>query len=408
MGNTNKEFKNLLDDTLPLVAIELNPERACLASICEFLCDGRFYCVFPENIESYNNNILKISSMNNVVSYRFSLKKRIFFVQESLKKILQDNVDPPETIDGFFKDLLDVEGSYVEVIAPISGIFLDEQDGFSLSIFKFGRIKNLKYPLIDDINAEYISISIEENYDDDLAIEKAITAFSDFTRLIFFVLGKFDGTISIKTGLPLYKNMSDATMHTYTSSYQILNENGECRRDTINNFFLDRVRINNSIKDENPDFFKLWDIFSRMYNKENVNDIEKRIMNSALSLGEAASSHNLRDSTIYTCIALETLLSYDEGSIFQRSIGDKIGDMLAFIIGKNVNDRLDISRRFKKFYGLRSAIVHGGNAILKNDYIEISLLLRNAISELLDNKKFEKISKIEDLYNELKIAQYSY
>lgn len=136
--------------------------------------------------------------------------------------------------------------------------------------------------------------------------------------------------------------------------------------------------------------------------------MESRLLNASIAIGESALSRNTKNSIIYTSMALEILFSYDEGSLFQKSIGDKLSDTFAFIVGTDKDSRLKASKAVKEFYRLRSALVHGGDTKTNNDYIVFNIFLRSIINELLNNKKYENIKKIEDLYNMVKEAQYSY
>ncbi|MBL0909989.1 hypothetical protein G5645_18465 [Pectobacterium carotovorum] len=116
----------------------------------------------------------------------------------------------------------------------------------------------------------------------------------------------------------------------------------------------------------------------------------------------------MRNSIIYTCISLEILFSFDEGSLFQKSISDKLSDIFVFIVATDPQSRMKTSSFIKKFYGLRSALVHRGNKKMNNDYISINILLHPAINELINNPKYSNIKNIENLYDMVKEAQYSY
>ena len=136
--------------------------------------------------------------------------------------------------------------------------------------------------------------------------------------------------------------------------------------------------------------------------------MEKRLLNASISIGESALSKNIKNSIIYTSMGLEILFSLDESSLFQKSISDKLADTFAFIVGTDKETRLDASKAIKTFYNLRSALVHGGNAKVNNDYMVINLYLRAIINELLNNEKYANIKTINDLYAMVKEAQYSY
>lgn len=61
--------------------------------------------------------------------------------------------------------------------------------------------------------------------------------------------------------------------------------------------------------------------------------MESRLLNASIAIGESALSRNTKNSIIYTSMALEILFSYDECLLFQKSIGDKLSDTFAFIVG---------------------------------------------------------------------------
>jgi hypothetical protein len=226
--------------------------------------------------------------------------------------------------------------------------------------------------------------------------------------LIVFISGKNDKKILIKTGLPSYPSLSHDRMYVETSSYQILDTMDQKFPATnINNTYFEKIPIDNKFFYDNDDFKKLWEIYKDRDSK-NVSSIENRILNASIALGESALSKNTKNSIIYTSMALEILFSYDEGSLFQKSIGDKLADTFAFMVGTNKESRINASKELKKFYSLRSALVHGGDTKMNNDYIIFNIFLRAIIKELLNNEKYKHIKKIEDLYSMVKEAQYSY
>ena len=107
-------------------------------------------------------------------------------------------------------------------------------------------------------------------------------------------------------------------------------------------------------------------------------------------------------------MAFEILFSFDEGSLFQKSIGDRLADTFAFIVAKDKEARLQTIKSVKSFYRLRSALVHGGDSKVNNDYIIFNRLLSAAISELLNNVKYKDVKNIDALYEMVKDAQNSY
>ncbi|MPL66249.1 hypothetical protein SDC9_11918 [bioreactor metagenome] len=55
--------------------------------------------------------------------------------------------------------------------------------------------------------------------------------------------------------------------------------------------------------------------------------------------------------------------------LFQKSIGNTLADTFAFIVATDKESRLNTIKAVKEFYRLRSALVHGGDTKVNNDYI---------------------------------------
>ncbi|UOB56993.1 HEPN domain-containing protein [Burkholderia pyrrocinia] len=254
----------------------------------------------------------------------------------------------------------------------------------------------------------YVSVGITDIYDNTIAITKAEVAFLDFARLVVFLSGKLDRSVRIKTGLPLYADLSHERMYVNTSSYQILDEAGNLESSSVTNKHLEKIPVNNDFFCKNEQFGKLWSLYERRHEGSKLTDIESRILNCALALGESSMTTDTRNSIIYTCISLETLLSFDEGSLFQKSIGEKLSDLFSFIVAKDIDSRLLVSKLLKNVYSMRSAIVHGGDKKLSNENLSINMLARAAINELINDDRFNDITNISQLNNKLKIAQNSY
>jgi hypothetical protein len=255
-----------------------------------------------------------------------------------------------------------------------------------------------------------IKIKITESYDNTASINLAQDAFNDFIRLIFFFAGRQDNSVFIKTGLPAYPSYSHQQMYVDTSSYQVETEDSNFGGASINNKIVEKIPVNNDFFSKNEKFSEIWHIYNRRINGGKLSDFKSRILNCALAIGEAirSGSQNTKNSIIYTCISLEILLSYDDGSLFQKSIADRLADTFSFIIAKDKETRISTGVLLKKVYGMRSALVHGGNKEISGDYTAIIELTRAAIGELLTNEKYKNISKIDSLYAMVKDAQNSY
>lgn len=398
----------LLNEVLNKFDVSLNPD---VVSPIIYKFDENFIYLKDDSITHLQSLLEKIYIDNKEIKSRFSREEIYKYVksQAALKRS-ENKFFEASDVTLFFREYLNIEPRRCEVVAPISGIRLDHGKEIEISVFK---IKKRSPSEVD--NSEYhISVTIDEIYDNKIAIELARNKFLDFIRIVSFISGRNDDSVYIRTGFPLLVSMTHQQMYIESSSYTVntLEENIEkVNSSYLGNIFLEnkianKIPLDNPFFCENEDFKGIWDIYSEKNSKKR--SIKKRILNAAISIGESALSRNEKNSILYTSMAFEILFSLDENALFQKSIGDKLADTLAFIIANNKESRLNVIRDVKKFYGLRSALVHGGDANINKDYIYFNTLLSMAISELLNNTKYTGVRNIEDLYEMVREAQNSY
>jgi len=363
-----------------------------------------------ENIEQFNVSLEKIYSINNNIYTKFTRKKIYKFIEDELVKKKKANKIFSGLDEELFFSLFEKQKPYKKyIIAPISGIRLDNVDKINISIFEIGKASQLKSILSNDADGYYIAVQIDNIYDDLIAIEEAKNKFLDFIRLIVFLSGKNDKKILIKTGLPSYPSMSHEQMYVETSSYHITeNIQDDFPSSQTNSIYLEKIPVDNPFFCKNENFIKLWEIYEKKHSSKTPSKMEARLLSASIAIGESALSKNVKNSIIYTSMAFEILFSFDEGSLFQKSIGDRLADTFAFVVAKDKKTRLETIKSVKEFYRLRSALVHGGDKKINNDYVVFNMLLSAVISELLNNEKYKNVKKIDDLYEMVREAQNSY
>lgn len=360
------------------------------------------------DFDSFNDCMESLIRLDKNISNRFSRETINEFIINKIKSMKIKNNKFDTNLKTFFAELNDIEPKTLYVTAPISGIRLDYGcREFQLSVFNFGYLDDLKMPLsIED--GMYIQVEIRNICDNKLAIQKAEDAFLDFAKLIVFLSGKVDRSIFINTGLPLRPSVSHEQMYVNSSSFQVTSNKRGFEFENISNVIREKIPVNNDLLIKNKYFSLLWDLYKKNLYGDKLTDIESRVLNSALAVGESSMTPDLKNSVIYTCIALEILFSFDEGSIFQKSIGEKLADMLSFVVAKDKESRLSTGKLTKKVYGMRSAIVHGGNKNLTNKNLDVNVLLRSAINQILNSERFKGVNSISDMNSMLKEAQNSY
>lgn len=364
--------------------------------------------VSNENYGKFSLNVESIYSFSETIFTRFTRKKIYKYIEDELVKYKKKNEFFTEDVSSVFFRQFEEQKAYSKyIIAPISGIRLDHTQKIKISIFEIGKSTQLKSILSNDPDGYYIAVKIDDIYDDLVAIDEAKNKFSDFIRLIVFISGRNDKKIFIKTGLPSYPSVSHQQMYVETSSYHAADSiENEFPNSSISNTYVEKIPVDNDFFCKNESFAAIWDIYKKQGAKNNT--LEKRLLNASIAIGESALSRNIKNSIIYTSMAFEILFSFDDGSLFQKSIGDRLADTFAFIVAKNKESRLEAIKSVKSFYRLRSALVHGGDSKVNDDYILFNQLLSAAISELLNNDKYKNVKSIDSLYAMVKDAQNSY
>ncbi len=403
------KLHELLNKSLSLIEVGITSEAGIAHAKSWFSKDEVLY-ISQKNIEQFNQILEQIYSLNKNIYTRFTKQKIYKFIEDEIvKQKKAQNLFSEKISKEFFKIFEEQEPYSKYIIAPISGIRLDSVNKVNISIFEIGKQSSLNSLLSNDIDGYYIAVKIDDIYDDLIAIEEAKNKFLDFIRLIVFLSGKNDKKILIKTGLPSYPNLSHEQMYVETSSYQITqNLEDEFPSSTMNNIHLEKIPVDNDFFCKHENFIKIWDLYEKKHFNKKISKMEIRLLNAAIAIGESALSKNIKNSIIYTSMAFEILFSFDEGSLFQKSIGDRLADTFAFIVATDKESRLNTIKAVKEFYRLRSALVHGGDTKVNNDYIIFNSLLSAVISELLNSEKYKNVKSIDNLYQMVKEAQNSY
>lgn len=400
----NMKFDEIINKLLSVVVSGSREEA--LRSSKNWLSQDR--SLYVTDAETFNSSLEKLYEFNGKVSSRFSRKTVFDYISKQVPRL--KSTDNSQTIEAeeFYKDFLVAKPKSVTVKSPISGIRLDNcVREFSLGDYKFGFMGDLTIPMSNE-SGMFISVTIENVYDSSIAIYKAETAFLDFVRLVVFISGKLDKSIFISLGLPLSPDMSHEQMYVNTSSYQVTDLDGNLLSGNISNKLVEKIPVNNPFFCENKYFHNFWKLLSNKINNRKMTDMESRMLNSALALGESAFTKDKKNSVIYTCMSLELMFSFDEVGFYQRSIGEKLSDIFTFVVATNKEARREISNLFKKVYRMRSAIVHGGDKELTDENLLINHLMRNAIANMMNDEKYHNIKNISQIYEMLRDAQNSY
>lgn len=124
--------------------------------------------------------------------------------------------------------------------------------------------------------------------------------------------------------------------------------------------------------------------------------------------GRSIEEHYLDLSCAEVAFAFESIFKSDKSRLITQSIQDQIAESTALIINNNYDDIIRQIKELKEFYGLRSAIAHGGKQ--EGDiaiYNKNLTIFRNVIIKLLENDIYLKCNSLEDLKDVLDEKKYS-
>lgn len=159
------------------------------------------------------------------------------------------------------------------------------------------------------------------------------------------------------------------------------------------------------ILDEESGNKKLFEI----YDKSSKNEIEKRISNATNWVGMAIAEKNNSVAFTQAIYAIESLLQYEtKGEVINKSIVATISEAVAFLLGKNFDDRKSIEKRFKELYGIRSKIAHGKSSeITAYQVLEVINLAKRLVQELVTNPALKDASTMQKISNYITKLRYT-
>ena len=130
-------------------------------------------------------------------------------------------------------------------------------------------------------------------------------------------------------------------------------------------------------------------------------------MNAINWVGKSLIEDDIEIATTYIAFGFEALLKNNEYSMITTGIQAQISETVAFLIGNNAEDRIEIEETFKKLYSFRSSIVHGSSKNNDGSYLRYLTVLYQTINVLLTNDALLQINKPEDLFQLIKTNKYN-
>ena len=174
---------------------------------------------------------------------------------------------------------------------------------------------------------------------------------------------------------------------------------------SFNNITTELIPIDSDyFLDLQREFAALWSFIGNKH----LSKMESRIFSAALWVGRSLAEANQINSFLYLIIALESLFSYDAQSMFRESIGQSLADAVSFLLGDCLEERLEINKKIKEYYKIRSGIVHsGGSKVSFQSYRELLNYVTQGIRVLLTTNEFKSMTSYDHFVEFIRNRKYS-
>lgn len=144
------------------------------------------------------------------------------------------------------------------------------------------------------------------------------------------------------------------------------------------------------------------DIMSELLVREKRTKFQEKLIDSLLLYSRSSLMNDLSDKLVYIFVALESFLLRSDNESIQNSIGD----IMAYFISSEMQERVSIVTNVKKAYKLRSKFVHHGKTI--EDLETLTEFMRNALrffNQLIQNSN--RFDTVEQFFKAIESEKYS-
>lgn len=227
------------------------------------------------------------------------------------------------------------------------------------------------------------------------ALELADISFARLESILRFMIGTRHANFEI--GINSYSGLK-------SRKHYVIGENGlSMGVKTVGRF--EQLPLDNDYFSNPADNFK------RLINisPSSSNSLDRKILKGAEWIAQALTEPNPASALIKAATTLEVLFSANERGIITPSIMAQISESCAHILGDSIDSCLEVERKVKALYGIRSAVVHSGKEDVDAEDIDTMIhYARQVILNLLTYKEYEDLKNIEKLQDLLRRKKYSY
>jgi hypothetical protein len=366
--------------------------------------------VHGENVAIFNAciDVLYKSNASVFATYtREPFEKHVVALLES--KIIAGNGINRAACDEFFKELQAVPIARYSTYRAVDGLKLRSVS----APYRIGPFTIYHHPshrhlidsrsddgeelLFDGSDVPEYLIQVETSARDfDKASELADLMFEKFELTLQFMIGF--GNDSFEVGVMHHRGLRKRASYT-------IDENGWVGS---RHQWLGPLQ---SINIDDPYFQGPERAFDRAWTwvgDEHASELQRRLALAIEWAGQSYSEVSPASAFLKSAIALEIIFAHNEKTLISASILSQISESVAMLLGKDVEERLEIEATVKKLYSTRSAIAHAGkNQISRSDLHHMFRVTRSVIAKLITGEPFREMTSVAQVHEHLKRCKYA-
>lgn len=108
----------------------------------------------------------------------------------------------------------------------------------------------------------------------------------------------------------------------------------------------------------------------RLLNSNSLSAFQNDVLGALMLYSRASLSKDAADKLLYILAALESIFLKNTSEPIQQNLGER----MAFLIGKSLDDRKEIVKNVRNVYDLRSAFIHHGASVADYEVLEQFML----------------------------------
>jgi len=293
-----------------------------------------------------------------------------------------------------------MEKTEFETFQMLEGVKLVD-DNISIPGYDLCRYDDWENYIMENLNEKQLTIygSVQKHFnksavilgikvlanDSKEATEKSRILSEKFENVLSYIIGDLKFQYSIGT-----KNIRKSQF----SNVVTYNEKGFGFGSKTENIHLNYNLSQQELLNEELGYKYIWEVIG----KKQTNNLQKRIIIAIEWIGKALWERDKTKTYMQLIIALESLLQFQEKTLISSSTANQISEWSAFISSDDSSQRLEIYKKVKKLYEIRSAIVHSGKSSLSIENISDAFqLIKKLITQLCTDQDYLKLGSIEEL-----------